>query len=494
MLYSIFIVIGFVLFLILFNKLKQRHFFKWCIGYVVFLWQHFINKPDPDKTIHIMFAFVDHFEPGHGKVTEQKADARVKKWYKNYQIIARKHKDADGHFPKHTWFFPPHYYKKDYLDTLSELTYHGFGEVEFHLHHGNDTSESLDKKIRETQNIYSQHGIFVTTEEKPKLQYAFIHGDWALDNSRETRHCGVNNELVVLKQTGCFVDMTFPSLHEAQPQKINSIYYAKDDPYKPKSYNWGENVKFNGRPSGDLMLIQGPLSINWKDWHHKYYPAFETGEVVKEYPPNKKRVDFWIESHIHVEGKPEWTFIKVHTHGAVDKDSDTLLGKERDDLHTYLENMYNDGKRYMLHYVSAREMYNIVKAAEAGKTGNPNEYRNFIISPYANQKILSKQYYKLISYTESSFKINMIGQPNELKFKDFYLNRVAGVFNSLNYYEKEKEIVFNFEGNSESNIEICLPGKLLNYHNCELINTNSHIYTFTAQFADNGKIIIEFEE
>ena len=33
---------------------------------------------------------------------------------------------------------------------------------------------------------------------------------------------------------------------------------------------------------------------------------------------------------------------------------------------------YNDGTNYVLHYVSAREVYNIVKAAEAGKSGDPN--------------------------------------------------------------------------------------------------------------------------
>ncbi|MFT6770581.1 MAG: hypothetical protein ACJARU_000781, partial [Congregibacter sp.] len=32
-----------------------------------------------------------------------------------------------------------------------------------------------------------------------------------------------------------------------------------------------------------------------------------------------------------------------------------------------------------LHYVSSREMYNIAKAAEAGNSGNPNDYRDFVL-------------------------------------------------------------------------------------------------------------------
>ena len=43
------------------------------------------------------------------------------------------------------------------------------------------------------------------------------------------------------------------------------------------------------------------------------------------------------------------------------------------------ESKYNYGVNYKLHYVTAREAYNIVKAAEAGKAGNPGEYRDFVI-------------------------------------------------------------------------------------------------------------------
>ena len=45
-----------------------------------------------------------------------------------------------------------------------------------------------------------------------------------------------------------------------------------------------------------------------------------------------------------------------------------------------LERNYNDGVRYKLHYVTAREAYNIVRAAEDGKTGDPDAYRDYDIS------------------------------------------------------------------------------------------------------------------
>jgi hypothetical protein len=47
----------------------------------------------------------------------------------------------------------------------------------------------------------------------------------------------------------------------------------------------------------------------------------------------------------------------------------------------YLERSYNDGTAYVLHYVSAREMFNIVRAAEDGQNGNPGDYRDYVLPP-----------------------------------------------------------------------------------------------------------------
>ena len=58
-----------------------------------------------------------------------------------------------------------------------------------------------------------------------------------------------------------------------------------------------------------------------------------------------------------------------------------VLGDAMDQAFTYLETAYNDGSRYVLHYVTARELYNIIRAAEVGETGDPAEYRDYRIKP-----------------------------------------------------------------------------------------------------------------
>jgi hypothetical protein len=84
---------------------------------------------------------------------------------------------------------------------------------------------------------------------------------------------------------------------------------------------------------------------------------------------------------IHVEGRPEWIFVKVHTHGAPEAQGRALLGAGSAMLHRELTTRYNDGRRWVLHYVTAREMFNIAMAAMEGLNGDPTQYRDRGLAP-----------------------------------------------------------------------------------------------------------------
>jgi hypothetical protein len=358
------------------------------------LWNYtkgqFANKKIVNGTKHIMFCFVDHYEPQwKNKDNIELERQRVDRWMLDYPKMASQFKDADGHHPKHSFFFPEEEYRKEHLDKISNLCAKGFGEIEIHLHHENDTSDNLRKTLSNfAQCLHEEHAALSVDPSTGKPAYAFIHGNWVLDNSHPKGHwCGVNDELIVLKETGCYADFTFPSPDESQPAMLNTIYYAKDNAEKPKSYENGQPIKKGGKSWGDLLLIQGVLGLNWKVRKKGIFPQIENSDIRKAFPPTTNRVDLWVEKNIHVEGKPEWTFIKVHTHGAQDGDMDTLLGEPIKEMHNHLTTRYNDGKDYALHYVSAREMYNIIKAAEAGKEGNPNDYRDYVLSAPTFKKL-----------------------------------------------------------------------------------------------------------
>lgn len=366
----------------------QRKIHIWLPGYCGQFIKKRIKSEGISTPIHILFCFVDHFEPGWNKADLDLQRKRVDAWVERYPVFAEKFIDSDGYHPRHTWFYPPHYFKEEHILKLLSLCKKGFGEIEMHLHHSRmepfpDTSETLREKINDTLRLYSQYGIFKTSVQgNPQLKYGFIHGDWALDNSRE-QYCGVNDELTILKETGCYADFTFPSyMIESQPRMVNTIYYAKDNSTQPKSYEKGEVLQAGRSNQSDLMMIQGPLTFRWKKKRGIYSPAVEDGEISGNNPPLKERVDSWIKTNIHVWGREDWIIVKVFTHGAPGEDNGVLLGEPIKGMHSYLNEKYNDGNKFFLHYVTARELFNIIRAAEDNKKGNPNQFRNYEVEKY----------------------------------------------------------------------------------------------------------------
>lgn len=371
---------------------RKKNMQNWLGNYI----RHILTQPQAvTGPKHILFCFVDHYEPQWGRnIPLEQERARVDRWFNDYPAVAGQFVDADGCFPQHCFYYPEEEYRYEHLAKISDLCYRGFGEIEVHLHHDNDTSDNLRQTLTNfTEMLHREHGAFVRDDVTGKLSYSFIHGNWSLNNCRhDGRWCGVNDELIILKETGCYADFTFPSApSDTQPAMVNTLYYAKDNPGQPNSHNTGRPVSVNGKPWGDLMLITGPIGLNWKVRKKGIFPQIENADVRTSMPPTPERVDLWVKSNIHVKGRPEWIFIKVHTHGTQEEDMDTLLGAPFAKMCQHLQTKYNDGENFVLHYVSAREMYNIAKAAEAGESGNPNNYRDYVIAKPSYKPLQDKE-------------------------------------------------------------------------------------------------------
>jgi hypothetical protein len=354
----------------------HRNMHLWLGSYLV------RRRPAVSAPIHVLFCFVDHFEPRWGNPGYDVEVRRVREWRERYPHLASRHHDADGVPPQHTFFYPAEEYRPEHLDELAALCREGYGEIEVHLHHDNDTADGLCAKLTQFVDLlHRTHGALPYDRARAAPVFAFIHGNWSLDNSRaDGRWCGVNDELRVLSKLGCYADFTLPSApSDTQTRKINSIYYATDDPDRPKSHDDGIDAQTGREGRGDLLIVQGPLALNWRRRKWGLVPHVENANVSAVNPPTEDRVDLWVRQHVHVHGRPEWVFVKVHTHGAQERGMPTLLGDPMERMFSYLETAYNDGEHYVLHYVTAREVFNIIKAAEAGRTGDPGRYRDFLL-------------------------------------------------------------------------------------------------------------------
>jgi len=346
-------------------KIVRWKMYIWLPDYIS---QVFKDKQTINGPRHVMFLFVDHYEPGLNK----KGVAQNTQWLNNYRELADRHKDSYGRKPQHTWFYAYDHKNDGIMPDLTRAVYEGYGEIEFHWHHDNDTNQTFPAKLAEGVAWFNRYGALV--DHAGKVAFSFVHGNWSLDNSRGKDSCGVTRELDILKNAGCYADFTFPSFGQvSQPAQINSIYYAADDD-GPKSYNRGVSAAVGKKNSKDLMIFEGPLTL-------VDYGAFELDPY-----PNRRKVDSWINADIHVQGRPEWVFVKIFTHGMQSRK--VIFSSIGDEMFSTLEQKYAQGN-YRLHYVTAREAYNIVRAAEDGKSGDPDQYREYEIKvPLNREKLL----------------------------------------------------------------------------------------------------------
>lgn len=364
----------------IFDYIREKHMQLWLPGFLRHAAAQVLG-PRYEGKRHLLFALCDHHEPLWGDASDDLGERREAAWAEGYPKMVAPFRDADGFAPRHSFFFPGEEYRPSYLDKLADLTKRGLAEVELHLHHDKDTPEKLRRTILSYLDTYAQHGL-LSRDPDGRLRYAFIHGNWCLCNAREDgSDCGVDAELPILWETGCYVDMTFPAApDEAQARLVNQIYWPLGDLSRRRAYDFiGERARVGHVKRDRVLMLQGPLAMTFK--RGKMPLRLENGSITGVDPGTPDRVRTWTQQNIHIAGRPEWIFVKVYTHAAPEKVADSYLGAGGEILHRELTTRYNDGKNWALHYVTAREMYNIAIAAMEGQSGDPSAFRDYVLPP-----------------------------------------------------------------------------------------------------------------
>ena len=157
--------------------LRSKSMHIWMFSHIGYVIKNALASK-PRGLTHIMFCFVDHYEPKWENPAREIEKERVDTWLKKYPELADRWRDSDGKSPQHTWFYPAEEYEQDHLEKLSALCRRGYGEIELHLHHHDDTSEGVRAKIHEAIRQFGNHGALHTVDESSGPRYAFIHGNW----------------------------------------------------------------------------------------------------------------------------------------------------------------------------------------------------------------------------------------------------------------------------------------------------------------------------
>ena len=350
------------------NPLRYRSLDQWLGGYLKSRRQR--PQLDDGQPYHVFLSVCDHYEPEFGQASEAVALERVDAWCERYPRLFSQFADADGRPPQQTFFFPQDQYRPVYLDRLAELCGDGFGDVEVHLHHHDDTEANLTERLdRFRHDLHERHGLLRLDPDSGEPIYGFIHGNWALANSRRDGcYCGVDNELEILQRTGCYADFSMPSAPvETQTRLVNQIFYAANDPTVRKPYDEGIEAAVGQTPPDDhLLMVAGPLGPDWNSRKLGVIPRIENSDLHAFQMPTVERFENWCRIGVHVAGRPDWIFIKLHTHGCKPVNLDAWFSDATVQFHADLARLQADRPEMKLHYVTAWETAQLVHAAERG--------------------------------------------------------------------------------------------------------------------------------
>ena len=373
---------------------KIQNSLTWLPAYC---WQRLFRRPSWGRPIHLIICVADHFEPSivpNGEMAyahRDEQERRLERWCKEYPKAVQDLPDSDGKLFCHTYFFPAEQYQESQIERLAGFCKQGWGEIEIHLHHGMetpDTSENARRQLIEFRDLLVSHGCLSQMDGRDQPRYAFVHGNFALANSARNRYCGVDDEMQVLSDTGCYADFTLPSAPSvSQIAKINALYECKQPLNKHAAHRYGEDLAVRRRPEVLPLIVQGPLMLNFsrrrKSWP---FPGIENGELTGVQPPTLERLKLWIQAAITVKGRSDWLFIKLHCHGMDPRDDEVMLGAPLRQFLTELKELAGKWGPYQVHFVSAREMVNIILAACDGREGNPGDYRDHRLIPFRDER------------------------------------------------------------------------------------------------------------
>lgn len=373
------------------TKLKSN--LPWLIRYPFARANSFFERTAFEKK-HIIFTIANHFEPAWSAKGVLDLDAqrrRLDEYYKLAKKTGETTRDSSGVKFSHTNFYPAEQYDFQLLETMAEMQAENLGEVEIHLHHGvekPDTAENLQKTLIEFRDCLAErHKCLSRFDGAGEPKYAFVHGNLALANSKGGKCCGVDEEMLILRETGCYADFTLPSApDETQVPVINQIYECGLPLAEKAPHRKGANVTVFGKEPQLPLIFTGPLVFNWtRRIKGLPVPRIDDGGLTANQPLDLARLNRWMSANIIVKGRPDWVFVKLYCHGFFDCDQSACTGEKAGEFfRKIVENGEKTGK-YKVHFASAREAVNMVFAAIDGKSGNPNDYRNYRLRLIMNE-------------------------------------------------------------------------------------------------------------
>ncbi len=301
---------------------------------------------------------------------------RVAQWRDKWPRIADDApRDAAGQRPQYSFFYPQEEYRRDLLDGIAEMVRLGVGDVEVHLHHDNEQRDAFIRKVTEyCRRLTDDHGLL--RQQDGRTVFGFIHGNWALDNSRPDGKCvrpqrrnrpaarsgllrRFHHAVSSLGDPGarCEPDL----LVHKQSRQSSQVLRSRD-----RSHSWRRQAR---RPADDHRTARAAL---WRTAAAARWRPERLPDTICRRPRGCGR---WFDLAPTIGDD---LFLKLYTHGAQERNLEPLLNGGLGNLFRWLAEEA-ERRGIEIHWATAWQMYQAadalihgreaIQAAAAGVTG-----------------------------------------------------------------------------------------------------------------------------
>ena len=187
-------------------------------------------------------------------------------------------------------------YKPEYLDPLAKFTQDGIGDVDIHIHHNCEGEEKFLDKMCGFIEVYAKAWLAAAARRQNRVRLHSRQLGAGQLASRQT-WCGLNNEITLLRDLGCYADFTMPSgASPTQGRVVNQIYWVNDDLTSRARMIAGQ-VRTGQPGQGDLLITGDGAAVA-----QRFVPRLETGEIAWQDFPTPYRISRWLDLAPHQPG------------------------------------------------------------------------------------------------------------------------------------------------------------------------------------------------
>lgn len=331
---------------------------------------------NPLGTRHVLIALCNRLS---SVASEADKSAMVRRWIGESARLREEFPAAQAFSLKHTFSLPPEEASAAWAPELAALCRVAGCEIELAPPRDAKSAAGLRReRIEAGKERLAQSG-WLGRDRSGAARFCFVH------RAEGSSAFGLGDQAGMLRDAGCAASFPFDLKPGVVPEEFENslVYFLESEAAGPRQglRRVRAERETRGADRTGLLVAPPPFCPEAGRKTFGFKPEIDQGEIGAAALPTADRLHRWLDCRLTVEARPNWLFVVLHTDGFSPENASMLFGEPMRDFHRKLRSIAARDRTLCLHGVTARELVNILHAAEAGHSGNPLQFCDFRYLP-----------------------------------------------------------------------------------------------------------------